>query len=414
MNLFWWHWICPTCPNRPHVNMDVTSYCKTVTNTSKLLAEMPGPGPTDPPVNSWKAAANTDLDHGSGESSLHACFSPSVMSWRVSRSRQSPSLRLHTLTVSFERWSERFGAQTTSWDRNSGVRPRLRCGVSGLKRTLCLWDWPASLQVLNHIKLEKDFSNPVFHSCDETDSTRRIRITCGYFRPNYVPRGIITQQHNSARTAANSFTLKSAQTCGFSSCLFSGRTSTYRNGCDITFWWQTRWPFPPDGYPLTFGWWQAQAISQNVNLESYFITGRCCGASPPPPARTAAFQFYIKPITLLGLLKRVLHDKIGSELWNYHQHPRSHFLPCSSFIPTLCYLHSFHLIFHFLSSWLSLSSAPLSECSSAMAACKNGIWWGWYQTARPKSHFLLVKETRSAQKWLCTIWLILNPLWYLI
>lgn len=136
--------------------------------------------------------------------------------------------------------------------------------------------------------------------------------------------------------------------------------------------------------------------------------------APPPPARTAAFQFYIKPITLLGLLKRVLHDKIGSELWNYHQHPRSHFLPCSSFIPTLCYLHSFHLIFHFLSSWLSLSSAPLSECSSAMAACKNGIWWGWYQTARPKSHFLLVKETRSAQKWLCTIWLILNPLWYLI
>lgn len=70
MNLFWWHWICPTCPNRSHVNMDVTSYCKTVTNTSKLLAEMPGPGPTDPPVNSWKAAANTDLDHGSGEASL--------------------------------------------------------------------------------------------------------------------------------------------------------------------------------------------------------------------------------------------------------------------------------------------------------------------------------------------------------
>lgn len=102
--------------------------------------------------------------------------------------------------------------------------------LSGPKRTLCLWAMTCrsavdSLSALDQIRPEKRLSKTVFRSCDKTDSDH----THGYFGPNYVPRAIMTQEENYARTAANSFTIISAHTSRFSSCLFRGRTSTYGN-----------------------------------------------------------------------------------------------------------------------------------------------------------------------------------------
>lgn len=57
----------------------------------------------------------------------------------------------------------------------------------------------------------------------------------------------------------------------------------------------------------------AELISSTVNLRRRFITTRHCGARRPS-ARPAAFQFHIRPITQLGLLKAVPPCKTASEV----------------------------------------------------------------------------------------------------
>lgn len=222
----------------------------------------------------------------------------------------------------------------------------------------------------------------------------------------------MTQQQNYARTAANSFTIIAAETCGFSSCLFAGRTST--RGNNMTVGWPTMWLVSWDGFPLAFSCDRHKPFHRMLIWRAISLQVGSALWRKPPPARTAAFQFHMKPITQLGLLKRLLRNKIGSELWNYSQHSRSHFLPCS-------FLYSNSLLPSFISSYLSfpltvsflLRFLWLLPCIGSVLT---GIWWGWYQKARPASHFVLVKETRSAEKKMAVykVSLILYPSWYLI
>lgn len=139
---------------------------------------------------------------------------------------------------------DRLGAQMTSPDRDSGLRSWLQWWLAGDGLQSAPWvidvcqgwsepsvcgHWPAALlptRCRRSIKLgPKNVSQRQFF----TAVIKQIPITHGYFGPNYVLRAIMTQEENYARTAANSFTIISAQTCGFSSCLFTGRTSTYGN-----------------------------------------------------------------------------------------------------------------------------------------------------------------------------------------
>lgn len=69
---------------------------------------------------------------------------------------------------------------------------------------------------------------------------------------------------------------------------------------------------PPPHQPSVIRRW-AELISSTVNLRRRFITRRHCGARQPP-ARAAAFQFHIRPITQLGLLKTVPPCKIALEV----------------------------------------------------------------------------------------------------
>lgn len=116
---------------------------------------------------------------------------------------------------------------------------------------------PAALQLtlsaLNQIKSEKKTAS---QSLSFTAMIKRAAIARGYFGPNETPRAIMTRQQNYARTAANSFRIISAQTCGFSSCFFTGRTSTCGNeraqyyslvADNVAI-------SPLPGYPLAFSW----------------------------------------------------------------------------------------------------------------------------------------------------------------